>query len=225
MRIMPRLNVLATSLALVLPLGGGMALSQGVAPGGPIGNSTGIGAGLGIPGTGPSYPNGTTQPSLAPPPPPGGTPVPMQRAPALSTVRPSSYPQPRAPFESTPRPPATVPLSLPDTPPADLSLLKGCWRTDVFQQAQHPGTTTYCFDEKGAGRFLYTHQDQVDYFCRGPAQAAYEGSVLHLTGSNTSCSDGATQAPNALDCRASGEAADCTGTAAGGGKVHLYRVR
>ena len=45
------------------------ALAQGVAPGGGIGNTTGIGSGLGgvIGGTGPNYPNGTTQPSLPPP--------------------------------------------------------------------------------------------------------------------------------------------------------------
>src|SRR5471030_2717904 len=135
MRLMPRLTVIAATIAFALSFSGGTALSQGVAqnvaPGGGIGNSTGIGSGLGTPlGTGPSYPNGTTQPTLAPPPPPGGAAVPTQRAPALSTVRPPSYPQPTAPFESSaPRAPATVPLSLPDAPPADLSLLKGCWRT------------------------------------------------------------------------------------------------
>jgi hypothetical protein len=227
---MPRLTLLAATLALALPCCGAAALAQGVAPGGGIGNSTGIGSGLGTPGgTGPSYPNGTTAPTLAPSPPPGGAPFsspgPAPRGPALSTMRPS-YPQPTAPFESSgQRAPATVPLSLPETPPADLSLLKGCWRTDVFQQAQHVGMTTYCFDDKGVGRFLYTRQDQPSYSCHGSAQAGYAGPVLHMSGGNTSCSDGADQAPNALDCRASGEAAECTGTAAGGGKVRLYRVR
>ena len=226
MRLMPRLTVLAATLALSLQIGVASALAQGVAPGGGIGNYTGIGSGLGTPlGTGPSYPNGTTQPTFAPPPPPGGgSAAPTQRAPTLSTIRPPSYPQPRAPFESSPRQPATVPLSLPETPLGDLSFLKGCWRTDVFQQAQHAGTTTYCFDEKGAGRLLYARQDEPEYFCRGPARAGYEGQVLRLRGENASCSDGGS-APDALDCRPSGDTTECTGTAAGGGKVRLYRVR
>src|SRR5476651_1452905 len=228
MQLMPRLTVIAATIAFALSFSGGTALSQGVAqnvaPGGGIGNSTGIGSGLGTPlGTGPSYPNGTTQPSLAPPPAPGGgSAVPTQRAPALSTVRPSTYPQPRAPFESSPRAPSTVPLSLPETPLGDLSFLKGCWRTDVFQQAEHAGITTYCFDEKGAGRLLYARQDEPEYFCRGPARAGYEGQVLRLRGENASCSDGGS-APDALDCRPSGDTTECT--AAGGGKVRLYRVR
>jgi hypothetical protein len=52
------------------------ASAQGMAPGGPVYNSTGIGSGLGrVPGgTGPTYPNGTTAPALPPAIPPGGLP-------------------------------------------------------------------------------------------------------------------------------------------------------
>jgi len=230
MSYMPGATALATILALALPFGGA-AMAQGVAPGGGIANSTGIGSGLGPMGPGPSYPNGTTVPALSQPPPPGGaplsSPVPMQRAPVLSTVRPSTYPQPGEPFETAPHAPATVPLSLPDTPPADLALLKGCWRTDVFQEGGHPGTTTYCFDDKGVGRFLFTRQDQVTYFCRGPAQAAYAGGALRLHGTKTTCSDGTDQALDDLDCHADGEAARCGAptVSAESAKLHLYRVR
>src|SRR4051812_28652605 len=81
------------------------AFAQGVAPGGPIGGSTGIGSGLGgVGGTGPSWPNGTNQapqPSI-PSVPPGGyaspaapsTYAPSPRAAAPSTSGGSTYRQP-----------------------------------------------------------------------------------------------------------------------------------
>jgi hypothetical protein len=218
----------AAAIALIFWLTGVQALvpcmAQGVAPGGGIGNSTGIGSGLGgvIGGTGPSYPNGTTQPSLPPPPPPGGYGGPTASPPAALTGR-SYYPQPREPFDATtPRVPAT-PLSF-DRPAADLSFLKGCWRTDVFQHAQHAGVSTWCFDDKGAGRFLYTRLDQPSYYCRGPAQAGYAGELLRFHDVKTDCSNSGDKGPGDLSCRAAGEAAQCSG--AGSTQiVHLYRVR
>ena len=66
-------RAMAAGSAIALALASVPVSAQGVAPGGGIGNSTGIGSGLGgVIGTGPSYPNGTTQPSLPPAPPPGG---------------------------------------------------------------------------------------------------------------------------------------------------------
>jgi hypothetical protein len=52
------------------------AHGQGIAPGGPVYNSTGIGSGIGnVPGgTAPIYPNGTTAPALPRAIPPGGLP-------------------------------------------------------------------------------------------------------------------------------------------------------
>src|SRR5688572_11560006 len=156
MHLMRRFFIVAATTALALA--STSVLAQGVAPGGPIGGSTGIGSGLGgVTGTGPSWPNGTNQapqPS-APPVPPGGYagPAPSVTAPP-PTTRPSPYPQPSAPFAaSTPRPPATIPLILPERLTGNLAFLKGCWRTDVFAYARHPGTTTWCFDDKGKGRF------------------------------------------------------------------------
>jgi hypothetical protein len=220
------LRLLIVLVAAGLLLAGEAAFAQGVAPGGGIGNSTGIGSGLGgVIGTGPSYPNGTTQPSLPPPPPPGGYGGPTSSPPpASSTARPSYYPQPREPFDATTPRPAAAALSLPEQQTNDLSFLKGCWRTDVFQYERHPGTSTWCFDEKGAGRFLFTRQDQPGYFCRGPAQAAYAGQALRLHDVKTDCSDANDKGPGDLDCHPSGEAAQCS--AAGSNQVvHLYRVR
>ncbi|HTR83222.1 MAG TPA: hypothetical protein VMI56_02000 [Reyranella sp.] len=215
---MPRLIVTATAIALALSGAAGTAFAQGVAPGGPIGNSTGIGSGLGTPGgTGPSWPNGTQQPTLSPP---GGGTSPSMVAPrAMSTSRP--YPQPLAPFEASHHKPSTVPLSLPDTPAPNVSFLRGCWRTDVFLYAQHTGLTTWCFDDKGAGHFMYTRTDQPDWYCHANAEATYAQTTLHLHGSNVSCSDGSN--PGDLDCHPNGETAECSGE--GNGTLRLYRVR
>jgi hypothetical protein len=84
------------------------AAAQGVAPGGPFYNSTGIGSGLGgvIGGTGPTYPNGTTAPAPRAVIPPGGLP-PLGRidtGPSLSppprtdVIPRSPYPQPLDPY-------------------------------------------------------------------------------------------------------------------------------
>lgn len=235
MRTMPQFVVrFAATLALALALVGGpmlaqAVLAQGVAPGGGIGNSTGIGSGLGgvIGGTGPSYPNGTTQPTLPAPPPPGGYGGSTFSPPAASSSRPSYYPQPQEPFGSTaPRSPSTLPLSLPERPSGDLSFLKGCWRSDVFRHAEHPGTSTWCFDEKGAGRFLYTRQDQPDYFCRGPAEAGYVGQQLRFHITTTTCSNKNDVYPADLDCQEGGDGAQCGSPGAQAGTaVRLYRVR
>jgi hypothetical protein len=102
--------------------------AQGVAPGGPIAGSTGIGSGLGPSsvapgGTAPSYPNGTgTVATPAPAPiPPGGYP-PVGRSGDANTNRasptpvgarplPSPYLQPRDPFDPT------TPRGVGDRPP------------------------------------------------------------------------------------------------------------
>jgi hypothetical protein len=84
------------------------AAAQGVAPGGPFYNSTGIGSGLGgvVGGTGPTFPNGTTAPATRPAIPPGGLPPvgridtgPSLSPPAQTSVMPRSpYPQPLDPY-------------------------------------------------------------------------------------------------------------------------------
>lgn len=117
---MTRLSVLLTVAVLAEAT---VAHGQGVAPGGPVGNSTGIGSGVGpgAIGTAPRFPNGTAQPTLPPPPPPGGLP-PSGRAdgtprfpppsPRLSSPHvqtPPRYPQPLDPNDPTTPVPSRVP--------------------------------------------------------------------------------------------------------------------
>ena len=243
-RTMPRTVVVVATLALALDLGGWAAraqeLAQGVAPGGGIANSTGIGSGLGgvVGGTGPIYPNGTTVPPLAPPPPPGGAGsaggagAPAGPPPAASIAPPASTLQPQAPYGATThRRPATVPLRLPDAAPGDMSFLKGCWRTDVFPYAHRKALSTWCFNGEGAGKVLYTRVDQADFFCHAQAEASYGSQQLHLHSVTMSCSDGSELDIGDLDCHrsAAGEA-QCIGKApapapAESWTVRLYRVR
>ena len=134
---------IALAAAAALFLTSASALAQGVAPGGPIGGSTGIGSGLGgVTGTGPSWPNGTNQapqPSI-PSIPPGGYASPAPSSSYTAPCRRSPRPrrphllpprQPSEPFAaSAVRPPATIPLVLPERPNGSLVFVKGCWRTD-----------------------------------------------------------------------------------------------
>jgi hypothetical protein len=228
--------ILGTTAALVLA--SAAALAQGVAPGGPIGGSTAIGSGLGgVTGTGPSWPNGTNQapqPSI-PSVPPGGYPSPAPPStytpPQPSTAAPatpgggSTYRQPNAPFAtSTPRPPATIPLQLPQAPNGSLAFVKGCWRSDNFAYGSHRGTITWCFDDKGGGRYLYTRTDQPNvFFCHAQAQVRWEGGELRLA-AKPACDDGSTNAPGELTCRAGTDGALCSDPAKSW-TVRLYRVR
>jgi hypothetical protein len=229
MDVMSKIAVLLATAAFTLAFVP-QVFAQGVAPGGPIGNSTGIGSGLGgTLGTGPSYPNGTGQPTLQRPPPPGGTTSlpPPSAGPRLSTMRPS-YPQPQAPFNATAEhPPAQVPLALPGTATGDVGVLKGCWRSDTFTYAGHTATTTWCFDGKATGRFLYSRIDQPTYFCHGAAEASLDDGALRLQALQPDCTDKAELKIGDLSCREGSDGASCNGQAEGGWswKVRLYRVR
>jgi hypothetical protein len=94
-------NILIAAAATVLILVSAGTHAQGIAPGGPIGGSTGIGSGLGgVVGTGPSWPDGTNQaphPSM-PSVPPGGYDHPAPSFSSPPAMRPSHYPQPGEPF-------------------------------------------------------------------------------------------------------------------------------
>ncbi|MBV8391755.1 MAG: hypothetical protein JOY81_01100 [Alphaproteobacteria bacterium] len=221
----------ALALASALPFVPGSA--QGVGPGGPIGNSTGIGSGTGVTGTGPAYQNGTGQPTLAPPPPPGGSPVPRSSGsispPSTLSSRPSSYPQPNAPFGSSlPHQPSTVALVLPVGQEADIAFMKGCWRSDVFQYEGQAGLTTWCFDARGAGKYMYVRRDQPDYVCHGSAEVTYAAGHLRLHETGASCSGGG-EAPGDLACEEGSEGALCAGGVPAADKaaswsVRLYRI-
>jgi hypothetical protein len=224
-RIAPGATV---GLAIVLALASGMVAAQGVAPGGPIGGSTGIGSGLGIPGTGPGWPNGSNQvsPNTAPSVPPGGYgPRSTVVAPSPS-MGPSHYPRLNEPFAtSSLRPPASIPLQLPGKPNGSLEFVKGCWRSDNFAYGGHRGTVTWCFDDKGGGRYLYTRTDAPNvFFCHAQqAEARWEGQDLHLSGKPT-CDDGSANAPAELICRDGTDGALCSDPEKSW-SVRLYRVR
>jgi len=224
--------------AVALAFAGGTAIAQGVAPGGPIGGSTAMGSGLGGGvGTGPSWPNGTNQapqPSI-PSVPPGGyaSPAPSSTyAPSRPSIAApatgggSPYRQPNEPYAtSSLRPPATIPLVLPEKPNGSLVFVKGCWRTDNFAYAQHRGTITWCFDDKGGGRYLYTRTDQPNvFFCHSQARATWNAGALELRGVKPACDDGSTDAPAELTCRDGTDGALCTGSGQSW-TVRLYRVR
>jgi len=226
---------IALGAAAALLLASANALAQGVAPGGPIGGSTGIGSGLGgVIGTGPSWPNGTNQapqPSIPSVPPGGyGSPAPPATyAPVPSIAAPSPgggprYRQPSEPFAaSAVRPPATIPLVLPERPNGSLVFLKGCWRTDIFPYGTHRGAITWCFDDKGGGRYLYTRTDQTNY-CHALAQARWQDGQLHLHSAKPGCDDGSADAPTDLTCRDGTDGALCSEPAQSR-TVRLYRVR
>ena len=95
--------VATATFTIVISFVARTACAQNVAPGGPIGNSLGFGSGLGgvIGGTGPTYPNGTGQPILPTPPPPGGSIGPSSPLPSIGAARPYSYPAPLDAFGST----------------------------------------------------------------------------------------------------------------------------
>jgi hypothetical protein len=229
MHPMPRLAFLAALLFLAVIGPATDANAQGVAPGGSIANTTGIGSGLATQGgTSPSYPNGTTQPVLPAPPPPGGGGGVVA---PYASPRPSSTPPAGYSFESRPRKPSVVPLELPAAPEANLTFLRGCWRTDVFKRGEQVGLSTWCFDARGEGKVMYTRINQPDFFCHGPAAARYAATELHLESRGLACNDGSSIAVGELDCRRNGsEGVRCSGgeptaTLSERWTVGLYRVR
>ncbi len=98
MRVMRNTVIAAAATALIFV--SAAVHAQGIAPGGSFGGSTGIGSGLGVVGTGPSWSGGSNQaphPSV-PSVPPGGY---DHAAPSFSTpsdMQPSPYPEPGEPF-------------------------------------------------------------------------------------------------------------------------------
>lgn len=232
MSLMPRVTIAMATIAGAAALACA-ALAQGVAPGGPIAGSTAIGSGLGgggPGGTGPSWPNGTNQAPqpVIPSVPPGGTALPSSSVGGISPSTSSTYYQPST--RPARRPPSIVPLDLPSQAPADVALLRGCWRTDVFVYESHTGITTWCFNDRGTGRVLYSRIDKPDYACNAMAQARVAGQGIVLHSLETTCSDGRALPLGDLDCRQGSERAQCSGSLPTQGpgetwRVGLYRVQ
>jgi hypothetical protein len=118
-------------------------------------------------------------------------------------------------------------LRLPRDATADVAFLDGCWHTDLFRYGppNTSGVTTYCFDDKGAGRLLYRRVSDPSYFCSGAAQARYEGQSLHITNTDTSCTDGDRSYPATLDCVQSADGAAQCGKEASLVQLHFIGAR
>jgi len=139
--------------------------------------------------------------------------------PRVLVAAPPPPPPPPAPPPApppTPRP-ATVPpddrLRMPTAPTRDYGFLQGCWRTDSFQHRPNevPGVSIYCFDVQGHGSLTFAHAGS-GATCRAPATARFDGPVLRLDDSQTTCSDGTPWNPDHLVCqRGEGDTAYCTG--------------
>lgn len=103
-------------------------------------------------------------------------------------------------------------LRLPARPGNDYSFIQGCWRTDPFRHRPSqalPGISTYCFDANGVGRLDWRVGTTT---CSMRAQARFEGTVLRLRDTDTTCNDGTHWFADFLTCQGTSEgAAACSG--------------
>ena len=76
---------------------------------------------------------------------------------------------------------------MPEKPNGSLVFLKGCWRSDIFSDGPRKATVTWCFDDKGGGRYLYSRTDQGSFYCHGLALARWNGAKLDLSSANPTC--------------------------------------
>jgi hypothetical protein len=146
----------------------------------------------------PEAPKPPPQVALAQPPAPKPAPVPA--------------PQPQAP----PQRPNDNRLRLPNAPTNDYSFMSGCWRTDPFRHElvqMQPGISSYCFDAGGNGQLEWRRGPTA---CRTRAQARFEGAVLRLRDSDTTCNDGSHWYADQLVCqRGADNVAQCSGSSRG----------
>ena len=199
-----------------LALAGIPAFAQGVAPGGGIGGSTGIGSGLGgVGGTGPSWPNGTNQ---APQPPIYSVPPGGYASPAPS----STYTPPSA--SSAPRPSIGGSIIL----LAAERALSGVERPaagdhpagDAREAERQPGLPERLLAFRHLFRWpahgddhlvlrrqgrrplpLLAHRPAAVFFCHGLAQARWNGRKLDLSSAKPDL-----RRPQRSTCRASSPA-------------------
>lgn len=151
----------------------------------------------------PPEPPKPPQVAVAPPVP---TPPPAPAPPKVAPPKPA--PQPAPP----PRNPSDNRLRLPNAPTNDYSFMQGCWRTDPFRHEtvqMQPGISSYCFDASGAGQLEWRRGRTA---CRTRAQARFEGAVLRLRDSDSTCNDGSRWFSDQLVCqRGADNVAICSG--------------
>jgi hypothetical protein len=130
-------------------------------------------------------------------------------------------PPPRpAPVPTPPPQPQRNPndnrLRLPTAPTNDYSFMAGCWRTDPFRHElvqMQPGISSYCFDAGGNGQLEWRRGRTA---CRTRAQARFEGAVLRMRDTDTTCNDGSHWYADQLICRRGADnIAQCSGASQG----------
>ena len=114
---------------------------------------------------------------------------------------------------------------MPDKPNGSLAFLKGCWRTDIFTDGPRKATLTWCLDDRGSGRYLYTRTDQGSFYCHGPAHAEWNKQKIVLSSANPTCDDKSVKVPSTLTCGDGTDGALCSVDAAAIGTMRLFRVR
>ena len=145
-------------------------------------------------------------PQVAVAPPPAAAPPPQPRA----------QPAPPQPPPRQAARPNDDRLRLPPAPTNNYAFMAGCWRTDPFRHEavqQQPGVSTYCFDAGGNGQLEWRRGRTA---CRTRAQSRFDGAVLLLRDSDSSCNDGSRWYADQLVCRrGAGDIAHCTGSSRG----------
>ena len=141
---------------------------------------------------------------------------------AVAPPPPQVQPQPRpapAPPPPQPQPRQTRPnddrLRLP-SPTNDYSFMSGCWRTDPFRHEpmqMQAGISSYCFDGNGNGQLEWRRGRTA---CRTRAQARFDGAMLRVRDSDSTCNDGSRWFADQLVChRGVDNVAQCSGTSYG----------
>ena len=73
---------------------------------------------------------------------------------------------------SSVRPPATIPLVMPEKPNGSLVFLKGCWRTDIFADGPRKATHHLVLRRQGRRPLpLHAHRSGEVFYCHALAQA------------------------------------------------------
>lgn len=146
----------------------------------------------------------------------------------IAGCKPPEAPKPPPQVAIAPPPPKPVPapppsplqtrpndnrLRIPPAPTNDYSFMSGCWRTDPFRHEviqMQPGISSYCFDASGNGQLEWRRGRTA---CRTRAQARFEGAILRLRDSDTTCNDGSHWYADQLVCRRGADnVAQCSGT-------------
>jgi hypothetical protein len=155
-------------------------------------------------------------------------PVEAQKEPPKEPPKEPTKPPPQVALAPPPKPapqPAPVPpqrnpsdnrLRLPPAPTNDYSFMSGCWRTDPFRHElaqMQPGVSSYCFDASGNGALEWRRGRTA---CRTRAQARFEGAVLRMRDTDTTCNDGSHWYADQLVCRrGADDVAQCSGASQG----------